>query len=201
MSETEDRIIALLDRWQARELARDTGHGSSTARDIAQAVGIPKRDCRPILEVMAEEGRIKKEVVSNGHFWRSIKPLPWEPGGSWPKDSPRGPRPPKPPERGQHERQVRVDPDRLYGPLDGAIDYLREIQAKHPIATLAEHWTGYEDMRLVFSWFEPETDEEFEARVAAEESRSQAAEASRTKEAGRDAARKQIADLKAKHGL
>ena len=64
--------------------------------------------------------------------------------------------------------RITADTSRLYGPINDAIAYLREVLAKHPRAELTEHWTGYEDMELLFQWSRDETDEEMAARLAAE---------------------------------
>ncbi len=71
---------------------------------------------------------------------------------------------------GNYNRQkvlVREDCDttRLYDSLDEAIKYLQEIKKQFPTATLEEHWTGYEDMSMCFSWYRDETDEEMALRI------------------------------------
>jgi hypothetical protein len=65
------------------------------------------------------------------------------------------------PQRATVEREAECDTDRLYGPLDNAIAYLREVYEQHPQATLDEHWTGYEDMEMRFAWNELQSDEEY----------------------------------------
>jgi hypothetical protein len=78
----EAAIVAFLDRAQARDLEKDAGHGYRLARDIAHAVGLEKTACRVLLERMATEGLIRREQYTNALMWRSIKPLPWEVGGT-----------------------------------------------------------------------------------------------------------------------
>lgn len=103
-------------------------------------------------------------------------------------------------QRRQVQRMIPAE-SRINGPLDEAIAYLQEIKEKHPKAQLTEHWTGYEDMELVFSWWEDETDEEMQSRLAEEQRKreAQAAEAKRIQE--RKAAELQIEALKRKHGI
>ena len=55
--------------------------------------------------------------------------------------------------------------DRLYGSLDDAVKYLKEIKEKQPNAQLHENWTGYEDMEMTFIYSRLETDEEFAESV------------------------------------
>jgi hypothetical protein len=105
------------------------------------------------------------------------------------------------PQRKYRERQVSCDTDRLYGPIPGAIEYLTGIHANHPLATLKEQWDGYEDMRMVFAWWEPETDDEFESRLRAEALAREFSERRARDAAEKEAARKQIAALQRKHGL
>jgi predicted transcriptional regulator of viral defense system len=71
------KIEAFLLRMQRRELRRG-GDGVVTTRDVAQAVGMRRDDCRCLLREMAGAGRVRREVASNGEFWRAIAPLPWE---------------------------------------------------------------------------------------------------------------------------
>lgn len=104
-------------------------------------------------------------------------------------------------ERQNRERQVSCDTQRLYGPIPAAMAYLEEVHAKHPMAALKEQWDGYEDMHMVFAWWEPETDDELESRLRAEAFRQELREEEARKAAGKEAARKQIAELQRKHGL
>ena len=63
---------------------------------------------------------------------------------------------------------IDCDTSRLYGSLDGAIAYLQEVKQKYPKACLTEHWTGYEDMEMVFEYQREETDKEYGRRVQKE---------------------------------
>jgi hypothetical protein len=63
------------------------------------------------------------------------------------------------------EREVDCDTDKLYGRLDVAIQYLKDIQAQYPDAELEEKWTGYETMYMRFVYITPETDEEYQRRL------------------------------------
>lgn len=81
MTEYDDRIVELLDRWLKRDLYKDSGHGYRHTKIIAGALGITPTTCREILERLATQARIKKIVFSNGLAWRSVNPLPWERGG------------------------------------------------------------------------------------------------------------------------
>lgn len=65
-------------------------------------------------------------------------------------------------------QRIPADLDRLYGPIPDAIEYLQEVYAEHPNATLDEHWEGYENMAMTFSFMREETDEEFEHRLRKE---------------------------------
>lgn len=81
-SETAAKIIAHLEKAQRRDVSRDIGNGSRSAREISQAVGMNTVDCRALLRSMAAEGRVRLRDCMNGQFWSSTNPLPWEPGGS-----------------------------------------------------------------------------------------------------------------------
>ena len=61
-----------------------------------------------------------------------------------------------------------ADTDRLYGSLDNAIKYLGEVRKKLPTANLEEHWHGYEDMTMVFSYVRVETSQEYNQRMRSE---------------------------------
>lgn len=77
-----DKITRFLDRKQQAELSRDTGHGYCTTKQIAQSVGLEKAEAREVLERAAAAGVVRRNECSNGVFWRSTTPLPWEPGGA-----------------------------------------------------------------------------------------------------------------------
>lgn len=77
----EQRVVDLLERWQAKDLAADTGHGYRSAREIAGALGLTKGEGRAILDKLSSDGRIKRVDFSNGVAWKSLTPLPWERGG------------------------------------------------------------------------------------------------------------------------
>ncbi len=74
-------------------------------------------------------------------------------------------------ERKQVEVRLDVDTNRLYGDLEGAILYLREISQQYQEfnISLSEHWTGYEDMDMSFVYSREETDEEMASRLEHEE--------------------------------
>lgn len=74
-------ITSYLLKMQEREVSSDTGHGIRSARQISQAVGMETAECRAMLRTMAADGRVRFHDCMNGHFWSSINPLPWEPGG------------------------------------------------------------------------------------------------------------------------
>lgn len=65
---------------------------------------------------------------------------------------------------------VGADLERLYGPLDKAIEYLKEMADEHKGTdiSLYENWTGYEDMEMSFSFTRSETDKEYNDRQAKE---------------------------------
>lgn len=81
-AETADKIVAHLAKAQSRDVRRDAGNGSRSAREIGQAVGTDSKECRALLRTMAEAGRVRFHNCLNGHFWSSANLLPWEPGGS-----------------------------------------------------------------------------------------------------------------------
>lgn len=90
---TEDTIVAWLLKIQRRQLANDTGDGCMAAGLIwnylkdRTAEPLSKTATRKLLNRMADEGLIRKMVYANATLYRSINPLPWEPGGSWPKEA------------------------------------------------------------------------------------------------------------------
>ena len=98
------------------------------------------------------------------------------------------------------QRTERCNTDRLYGPIDEAIEYLKEVKARHPEAQLDEHWTGYEDMEIRFVWFGLETDQEYYSRRSLEREKSQREEQERLrkKHAEDTETRRQIAELQKK---
>jgi hypothetical protein len=92
------------------------------------------------------------------------------------------------------------DTERLYGTLDQAIAYLKEVRETHPQATLEEHWTGYQDMEMRFSWSRPETDEEMQHRVEQERAQERFKAEQRKKETAREERRKQYLKLQQEFG-
>jgi hypothetical protein len=80
-AETRDAIVRVLAKRQARQLSNDSGHGYMHTKELGAAVGLSKSEARPVLEEMAQAGLIRKSQCSNSLSWRSINPLPWEPGG------------------------------------------------------------------------------------------------------------------------
>lgn len=80
----EEKVAAWMLKQQVRGLQRDTGHGFVSAREVAAAFDMKKGDARIMLERMAGSGKVLKMQFTNGLFWRTANPLPWEPGGAWP---------------------------------------------------------------------------------------------------------------------
>jgi predicted transcriptional regulator of viral defense system len=72
------RIQDLLLKWQKKQLAKDTGHGYVTTREVANAVNLDVKTCRAFLNRMAEAELVFRWEVSNGIFWRTTCLLPWE---------------------------------------------------------------------------------------------------------------------------
>jgi hypothetical protein len=109
----------------------------------------------------------------------------------------------KAPERKQIEVRIDVDHERLYGPIDGAIQYLQEMRDQHQGTgiSLDEHWTGYEDMYMTLVYWRDETDEEFQGRLELEEMRRRLDEEEkrRAKERAKDV--EEFQRLKAKLGI
>lgn len=61
--------------------------------------------------------------------------------------------------------EIDCDTNRLYGTIDEAIDYLKEMKRLHGATiSLDEKWYGYEDMSLMFVIPRDETDEEYKNR-------------------------------------
>ena len=65
-------------------------------------------------------------------------------------------------------RAITADLSRLYGDLEKAAEYLLEIKARHPNATLYESWpdTDYEEISMSFRYMAYENDAEYAARVS-----------------------------------
>lgn len=78
----KSKIVGYLNRRQAQQVARDTGHGILGAGEIANALGAGKTTVKKALVELAGEGRVRRLDFANGLFWQSINPLPWERGGS-----------------------------------------------------------------------------------------------------------------------
>jgi hypothetical protein len=102
--------------------------------------------------------------------------------------------------------EVREDCDtgRLYGSIDDAISYLAEMRDKFRDCDrfgLEEHWTGYEDMEMVFSYYREESDEEFARRLDEEERQRVRAAEERRREDQRKADLKEFERLKARLGI
>lgn len=86
--------------------------------------------------------------------------------------------------------EVNCDIGRLYGTLNEAVIYLREMMAMLPAdASLEEMWTGYEDMHMAFTYSRLETDAEYNNRLELEASR----EKQRLEDAARE--KKRLADI------
>ena len=100
------------------------------------------------------------------------------------------------------KRQVerRISADRIYGSLDAAIKFLQEVKEKHPSATVSEHWTGYEDMELVVSWREEETDEEYRNRLDLEERQRRSAQKEEDQRREREKRQEKYEELKREFG-
>jgi hypothetical protein len=96
------------------------------------------------------------------------------------------------------------DTDRLYGSIDDAISYLTEMRDKFRGCDrfgLEEHWTGYEDMEMVFSYTREENDEEFARRLADEELRRRVAAEERKRREDREKDLKEFNRLKSRLGI
>lgn len=108
----------------------------------------------------------------------------------------------KQPQRRTITERIDTDTGRLYGPLPDAIAYLQEVQAKYPGTniSLEEHWTGYEDMDMTFSYTRPETDDEMAARLEKERRRNDEAACEAVRVADRQESRKQYEALKREFG-
>jgi len=67
------------------------------------------------------------------------------------------------------EVEIDCDTEKLYhSDLGVAIQYLVDIKAQYPKASLDEKWTGYEDMYMRFVYTRPETTDEFYRRLQCE---------------------------------
>lgn len=100
------------------------------------------------------------------------------------------------------EEKIDADTGRLYGPIDGAIQYLKDMKAKYGSGvSLDEHWSGYEDMDMVFVFTREETDAEMNRRIGIEKERERMAaeEAKRVKARKADMA--ELERLKRKLGV
>jgi hypothetical protein len=82
MTDVEQKIVAFLDKVQKTEVRKDTGNGYRSAKQVGLQVGIATNEARTRLAAMAEAKLIRRCEFSNGLFWSSINPLPWEPGGA-----------------------------------------------------------------------------------------------------------------------
>lgn len=70
--------------------------------------------------------------------------------------------------------------DRFYGTLDETIAYLKEVKRMHGDKEgigIEEHWTGYEDMEMVISYWRDETDDEMSQRLSDERAQKARAKA------------------------
>lgn len=95
---------------------------------------------------------------------------------------------------------VDCDTSLLYGDLKGAIAYLTEMCIKYPTATLAEEWSGYKDMSMVFEYWRDETDEEMNARHAEAKRQEELARKQRIEEAAKAERYKKYEALKREFG-
>lgn len=84
LSEVERKVVAWLLKMQRRQVIADTGHGIMSARDVGQAHGLDKKAAATVLQHLADGGHIRRLDYASGTFWRTLNPLPWEPGGAWP---------------------------------------------------------------------------------------------------------------------
>lgn len=80
----EKRIVEWLLRAQVRDLTADTGHGYRSVNDVARAMGLDRKKARFMLWDMSRLGMIRLHETSNYIGFRTVNPLPWEPGGEWP---------------------------------------------------------------------------------------------------------------------
>jgi hypothetical protein len=95
---------------------------------------------------------------------------------------------------------INCDTSRLYGSLDDAIAYLQEVKQKYQKAYLAEHWTGYADMKMVFEYQREETDKEYGMRVQKEKEMREIRILQEKKEAERQERLEQYLSLKKEFG-
>lgn len=76
------QAVAILDRWMARCAKDDDQPHHHHTGKIANALGVNKGTARRLLDDLADQGRIKRLDFANGIAWRSVNPLPHEPGGT-----------------------------------------------------------------------------------------------------------------------
>lgn len=95
-------------------------------------------------------------------------------------------------------RRVVVDTSKLYDTLDKAIRYLQEVKKLYPKAELNECWYGYEDMDLVFEYYEEETDAEYKERIEELKRKQKKAEEDKKRQEEKKRLLKQKAALEAK---
>ena len=98
------------------------------------------------------------------------------------------------------ERIVECDESRLLGPIDEAVSYLKEIQVAHPKAVLEKHYYTYDECELRLRWTEPETDEEYQARVDRYTRNAQARIERLDKDAAKEKRRREFEKLKKEFG-
>jgi len=76
------RAVSLLDRWMARRQNDDDLPDFHHTGEIANALSVNKGTARRVLDELFAQGRVRRLDFSNGIAWRSVNPLPYEPGGS-----------------------------------------------------------------------------------------------------------------------
>ncbi len=101
------------------------------------------------------------------------------------------------------EAEVDCDTGRLYGTIDEAIAYLIEVRDKHRGIDIGldEHWTGYEDMMMRFTYTREENDDEYARRMQREAWEREAAAERKAKEAARAEYEKEHQRLKKRLGI
>ena len=101
-------------------------------------------------------------------------------------------------------RELSCDTGKLYASLPEAIAYLQQIAAQHsdkPDLSLDEHWTGYEDMDMRFTYTGPESDEDYNRRIIQEEYQEKRDREAAEKCAKQKSYEKEQAALKRKYGM
>lgn len=104
------------------------------------------------------------------------------------------------------ERQENADTERLYANIPDAIKYMQEVfqrlkpKAYQGVVCLDEHWTGYEDMEMIFKYHTFESDDEVLARLQENERARIYQEQEREKQRQREERRKQYEKLKQEFG-